>query len=578
MAQGYYWHRFYSHQPDLNFDNPEVHKAVLRELDFWLGLGVDGLRLDAVPYLYEREGTNCENLPETHEFLRALRRHVDERFPDRMILAEANQWPEDAAAYFGAGDECHMAFYFPVMPRLFMGIRMEDRFPITDILEQTPAIPEVCQWALFLRNHDELTLEMVTDEERDYMYRVYAHDPKAKINLGIRRRLAPLLGNDRRRIELMNALLFSLSGTPVIYYGDEIGMGENIYLGDRNGVRTPMQWSADRNAGFSRANPQKLYLPVIIDPEYHAETINVEAQPNNPHSLLWWMRRMLALRKRHQAFGRGTLELLHPENRKVLAFLRRYGDETLLVVANLSRFVQHVSLDLPLFQGAVPVELFGQTEFPRLGSNPYFLSSGSARFLLVRPAARSGRGRDRGRRRFQRRSFTGGRRKLGKHSRAGRRRLPGRDSPGLSAAPALVPRPAKFHQVSPYHRGAGTDAAGRHPYRACPRRLQGPRIPCLRVAAGLCDRQPGRSDAELRRHRRSSPRSRSRITRNRASWLTPCRTGTSAWRCWTSWSDGAPSGGQAVNLSEFPRPGSRVSYKGTRLSSPTPRSNRATPR
>jgi maltose alpha-D-glucosyltransferase / alpha-amylase len=392
VAHAYYWHRFYSHQPDLNFDNPEVHQAVFETLDFWLGLGVDGVRLDAVPYLYEREGTNCENLPETHDFLRALRHHVDQRFPNRMILAEANQWPEDAVAYFGAGDECHMAFYFPLMPRLFMGIRMEDRFPITDILEQTPSIPEVCQWAVFLRNHDELTLEMVTDEERDYMYRVYAHDPKAKINLGIRRRLAPLLGNDRRRIELMNALLFSLSGTPVIYYGDEIGMGENIYLGDRNGVRTPMQWSADRNAGFSRANPQKLYLPVIIDPEYHAETINVEAQLNNLHSLLWWMRRLLALRKRHKAFGRGSLEMLHPENRKVLAFLRRYGDETLLVVANLSRFVQHVELDLPLFQGAVPVELFGQTEFPRLTNHPYFLSLGPHSFygfaLRPHPAVR----------------------------------------------------------------------------------------------------------------------------------------------------------------------------------------------
>ena len=387
VAHAYYWHRFYSHQPDLNFDNPEVHQAVFETLDFWLDLGVDGVRLDAVPYLYEREGTNCENLPETHEFLRALRHHVDQRFPNRLILAEANQWPEDAVAYFGAGDECHMAFYFPLMPRLFMGIRMEDRFPITDILEQTPSIPEVCQWAVFLRNHDELTLEMVTDEERDYMYRVYAHDPKAKINLGIRRRLAPLLGNDRRRIELMNSLLISLSGTPVIYYGDEIGMGENIYLGDRNGVRTPMQWSADRNAGFSRANPQKLYLPVIIDPEYHAETINVEAHLNNPHSLLWWMRRLLALRKRHKALGRGTLELLHPENRKVLAFLRRYGDETLLVVANLSRFVQHVELDLPLFQGAVPVELFGQTDFPRLSNHPYFLSLGPHGFywFALRP-------------------------------------------------------------------------------------------------------------------------------------------------------------------------------------------------
>src|SRR5437773_2487626 len=302
-------------------------------------LGVDGLRLDAVPYLYEREGTSCENLEETHAFLKKLRAHVDARFPERMLLAEANQWPDDAAAYFGEGDECHMAFHFPVMPRLFMGIRMEDRFPILDILQQTPPIPESSQWALFLRNHDELTLEMVTDEDRDYMYRVYAQDPQARINLGIRRRLAPLLENHRARVELMNGLLFSLPGTPVLYYGDEIGMGDNIYLGDRNGVRTPMQWSGERNAGFSHANPQRLYLPVIIDPEYHYEAINVEAQQNNPNSLLWWIKRLIALRRRFQAFGRGTLDFLHPENRKILAFLRRYEDECILVVANLSRFV-----------------------------------------------------------------------------------------------------------------------------------------------------------------------------------------------------------------------------------------------
>ncbi|MGH9790604.1 MAG: maltose alpha-D-glucosyltransferase, partial [Candidatus Acidiferrales bacterium] len=268
VAQGHYWHRFYSHQPDLNFDNPEVHKALLRITDFWLEIGVDGMRLDAVPYLYECEGTNCENLPETHAFLKKLRKHVDENFADRMLLAEANQWPEDAVAYFGAADECHMAFHFPLMPRMFMANRMEDRYPIVDILEQTPSIPESCQWALFLRNHDELTLEMVTDEERDYMYRVYASDPRARINLGIRRRLAPLLENDRRKIELMNGLLFSMPGTPIIYYGDEIGMGDNIFLGDRNGVRTPMQWSPDRNAGFSRADPQRLFLPPIMDPIY----------------------------------------------------------------------------------------------------------------------------------------------------------------------------------------------------------------------------------------------------------------------------------------------------------------------
>jgi maltose alpha-D-glucosyltransferase / alpha-amylase len=380
VARAYYWHRFYSHQPDLNFDNPEVRKAVTRVLDFWLGLGVDGLRLDAIPYLYEREGTTCENLPETHAFLKELRRHVDENYRDRMLLAEANQWPEDAAAYFGQGDECHMAFHFPVMPRLFMSLHMEDRFPIIDILQQTPQIPEGCQWALFLRNHDELTLEMVTDEERDYMYRVYAHDARARINLGIRRRLAPLLGNDRRRMELMNALLLSLPGTPVIYYGDEIGMGDNIYLGDRNGVRTPMQWSADRNAGFSRANPQRLYLPVIVDPEYHYESINVEAQQNNLHSMLRWLMRLIKLRRRHQAFGRGSIEFLQPRNSKVLAFIRQLGDERILVVANLSRFVEYVELDLAPFRGMVPVELFGQHPFPRLGEGFFMLTLGPHSF------------------------------------------------------------------------------------------------------------------------------------------------------------------------------------------------------
>src|SRR5574341_499199 len=290
----------------MGFRDPELKRALFDAVDFWLELGVDGLRLDAVPYLFEREGTNCENLAETHLYLKELRRHVDANYRDRMLLAEANQWPEEAVSYFGAGDECHMAFHFPVMPRIFMAVHMEDRFPIVDILDQTPAIPENSQWTLFLRNHDELTLEMVTDEDRDYMYKVYADDPKARLNLGIRRRLAPLLGNNRRKIELLNALLFSLPGTPVLYYGDEIGMGDNIYLGDRNGVRTPMQWSGDRNAGFSRANPQSLYLPVIIDPEYHYESINVEAQQNNPNSLLWWMKRLIALRKQHKAFSRGS--------------------------------------------------------------------------------------------------------------------------------------------------------------------------------------------------------------------------------------------------------------------------------
>jgi maltose alpha-D-glucosyltransferase/alpha-amylase len=380
VAGAYYWHRFYRHQPDLNYDNPRVREALIRVMDMWLDMGVDGLRLDAVPYLIEREGTNCENLPETYEILRELRAHIDANYEDRMLLAEANQWPEDAVAYFGDGDMCHMAFHFPLMPRLFMSIHMEDRFPIIDIVRQTPAIPDNCQWAIFLRNHDELTLEMVTDEERDYMYRVYAADQRMRINLGIRRRLAPLLGNHRRRMELMNGLLFSMPGTPVIYYGDEIGMGDNIYLGDRNGVRTPMQWSPDRNAGFSRANPQKLYLPVIIDPEYHYETVNVEAQTQNQHSLLWWTRRLIALRKRYRAFSRGTIEFLHPENRKVLAFIRRYEDEIILVVANLSRFAQGVSLDLGEFRGLVPIEMFGRVELPPVGEAPYFLTLGPHSF------------------------------------------------------------------------------------------------------------------------------------------------------------------------------------------------------
>jgi maltose alpha-D-glucosyltransferase / alpha-amylase len=380
VAKSYYWHRFYAHQPDLNFDNPEVHKAVFKALDFWLALGVDGLRLDAVPYLYEREGTNCENLPETLAFLKKLRRHVDSRYKNRMLLAEANQWPDDALAYFGAGEGCHMAFNFPLMPRMFMSIHMEDRYPIIDIYEQTPPIPDNSQWALFLRNHDELTLEMVTDEERDYMYRVYANDAEARINLGIRRRLSPLLGSNRRKIELMNGLLFSLPGTPVLYYGDEIGMGDNIYIGDRNGVRTPMQWSGDRNAGFSRANPQKLYLPIITDPEHHFATVNVETQQNNPHSLLWWMKRLIALRKKFKAFGRGTIEFIQPSNNKALVFIRRYEDEIILVVANLSRFVQHAELDLKEFKGMRPVELFGRVEFPRIGDLPYFITLGPHNF------------------------------------------------------------------------------------------------------------------------------------------------------------------------------------------------------
>ncbi len=378
VAGAYFWHRFYAHQPDLNYDHPDVQKAMLEVVDFWLELGVDGLRLDAVPYLFEREGTNCENLPETHVFLKRLRAHVDAKFQDRMLLAEANQWPEDAVAYFGEGrgDECHTAFHFPLMPRMFMALQTEDRFPIVDILEQTPPPPESAQWMLFLRNHDELTLEMVTDEERDYMYRMYAGDPQARINLGIRRRLAPLLGNDRLKIELMNALLLSLPGTPVIYYGDEIGMGDNFYLGDRNGVRTPMQWSADRNAGFSRANSQRLYLPLIIDPEYHYEAVNVDVQQNNTQSLLWWTKRMLALRRRFRVFGRGSIRFVPSENRKVLSFVRRLEDETVLVVANLSRFAQHVELDLSGFSGWTPVEMMGRSQLPKVGDAPYPLTLG----------------------------------------------------------------------------------------------------------------------------------------------------------------------------------------------------------
>ncbi len=383
VAQAYYWHRFYSHQPDLNFDNPLVRQSILSVLDFWLNLGVDGLQLDGVPYLFERQGTSCENLPETHAYLRELRRQVDERYPGRVLLAKVNQWPEDAAAYFGKGDECQMAFHFPLMARLFMALQMEDRFPIVDILEQTPKIPESCQWAIFLRNHDELTLEMVTDEERDYMYRLFAEDPRARINLGIRRRLAPLLNNNRRRIELINALLLSMPGTPIIYYGDEIGMGDNFYLGDRNGVRTPMQWSADRNAGFSRANPQQLFLPVIVDPEFHYEATNVDVQLRNMTSLFWWMRRILVARRRQKALSHGTIEFLHPTNAKVLAFLRRHEDQTILVVANLSRFSQSVTLDLSKFEGYRAEELFGGGVFFEITEKPVFLTTGPNDFYWL---------------------------------------------------------------------------------------------------------------------------------------------------------------------------------------------------
>jgi maltose alpha-D-glucosyltransferase / alpha-amylase len=377
-AGAWYWHRFFHHQPDLNFEEPSVHRAFLDIVDFWLGMGVDGLRLDAIPYLYEREGTNCENLPETHAFLKALRAHVDEKYPGRLLLAEANQWPEQAVAYFGEGrgDECHMCFHFPVMPRLYMALRREDRHAIVDILEQTPPIPETAQWGMFLRNHDELTLEMVTDEERDYMYRVYAEDPQMRLNLGIRRRLTPLMGRDRRRLELLHGLLFSMPGTPFLYYGDEIGMGDNVFLGDRDGVRTPMQWSADRNGGFSDAEPERLTLPLVTDPAYHYLSVNVASQRNDPYSWLSWMRRIIDLRKRHPVFGRGSLEMLAPENRHVLAYLRQDDAQTILVVANLSRFTQPVRVDLPDHAGWRPIELFGQNPFPAIGedgSTPFTL-------------------------------------------------------------------------------------------------------------------------------------------------------------------------------------------------------------
>lgn len=374
VAKQYYWHRFFSHQPDLNFDNLEVQDEVFKMLDYWFDMGVDGFRLDAIPYLFEREGTNCENLPETHVFLKKLRKHVDDKYENKLLLAEANMWPEDSVAYFGEGDQCHMNYHFPIMPRMFMAVKMEDRYPIIDIIDQTPAIPDNCQWGIFLRNHDELTLEMVTDEERDYMYKVYTKDPQAKINVGIRHRLAPLLENNRSKIELMNVLLFSLPGTPIIYYGDEIGMGDNFYLGDRDGVRTPMQWNADRNAGFSKANPHKLYLPAIIDPEYRYEAINVEAQQMNSNSLLWWMKRIIAMRKRFKAFGRGKINFLSPRNAKVIAYTRSFEDEEILVLGNLSRFPQAVELDLEDYEGYTPREVFSRNKFPRIHDEPYLFT------------------------------------------------------------------------------------------------------------------------------------------------------------------------------------------------------------
>jgi maltose alpha-D-glucosyltransferase/alpha-amylase len=395
IAQQYYWHRFFSHQPDLNFDNPRVMEEVLTAMRFWLDLGVDALRLDAIPYLIERDGTNCENVPETHVKIKEIRAVIDAEYGNRTILAEANMWPADVRPYFGDGDECHMAFHFPLMPRIYMALRQEDRLPITDIMAQTPAIPDNCQWGLFLRNHDELTLEMVTNDERDYMYLAYSADPRMRINVGIRRRLAPLLDNNRHRIELLNSLLFSFPGTPIMYYGDEIGMGDNIYLGDRNGVRTPMQWTSDRNAGFSRAVPAKLFAPVIMDPIWGYQAVNVEAQLSDQSSLLHWTRNMIALRKLFQVFGRGTLEFLNPDNRKVLAYIRRYeredgsAPEIVLCVANLSRFAQPVSLDLTQFNGMVPVEMLGYVPFPAITTQPYplTLSPYSFLWLELQPAA-----------------------------------------------------------------------------------------------------------------------------------------------------------------------------------------------
>jgi maltose alpha-D-glucosyltransferase/alpha-amylase len=383
-AQAFYWHRFFSHQPDLNYDNPEVQEAMMEVIRFWLDMGLDGFRLDAVPYLFEREGTDCENLAETHEFLKRVRKEVDSKYEHKLLLAEANQWPPDVVPYFGDGDECHMAFNFPVMPRMFMGLRREDRTPIIEIMNRTPKIPDTAQWGLFLRNHDELTLEMVTDEERDYMYNEYAKDPRMRRNIGIARRLAPLLDNGRRQMEMLYSLLFSLPGSPVVYYGDEVGMGDNIYLGDRDGVRTPMQWSSDRNAGFSRADPAALYLPLLMDPVYGYQAVNVEAQERVATSFLHWLRRLLQVRKQHPVFGMGGYEPLYPENRRVFAFTRQLGADVVLVVANLSRFAQPVELDLGRWTGLVPEEMFGRTPFPIIDNRAYRLAMGPHGFYWFR--------------------------------------------------------------------------------------------------------------------------------------------------------------------------------------------------
>ena len=384
VSKSYYWHRFFSHQPDLNFDNPSVREEIWNVMKFWLEMGVDGFRLDAVPYLVEREGTSCENLPETHGVLKELRAKLDQQFPGKMLLAEANQWPADLIPYFGNGDEFHMAFHFPLMPRMFMGVRLEDRKPITEILQQTPPIPDGCQWCLFLRNHDELTLEMVTDLERDYMYDEYARDRSMRLNVGIRRRLAPLLENDRRRIELMNGLLMSLPGTPIIYYGDEIGMGDNVHLGDRNGVRTPMQWDGSWNADFSAADPENLYSALILNPVYGYQVVNVASQQRSPHSLLSWMRRLIQVRKSNPVFGRGSIEFLYPGNHRVLAFLRQLGNETVLAVNNLSSAAQAVELDLSRCKGNILIEMFGRNLFPRVGDLPYLLTLGPYQFYWFR--------------------------------------------------------------------------------------------------------------------------------------------------------------------------------------------------
>ncbi len=384
VSKAYYWHRFFSQQPDLNFDNPEVREEIWNVMKFWLELGVDGFRLDAVPYLVEREGTSCENLPETHGVIKELRAKLDQHFPAKLLLAEANQWPADLRPYFGEGDEFHMAFHFPLMPRMFMGLKLEDRKPITEILKQTPKIPEACQWCLFLRNHDELTLEMVTDMERDYMYDEYARDRSMRINVGIRRRLAPLLENDRRRIELMNGLLMSLPGTPIIYYGDEIGMGDNVHLGDRNGVRTPMQWDGGWNAGFSSADPESLYAALILNPLYGYQAVNVQSQKRTPHSLLSWMRRLIQVRKSTPVFGRGSIEFLYPDNHRILAYVRQLGNEIVLAVNNLSQSAQAVELDLSRYQGSIPIEMFGRNLFPRVGALPYLLTMGPYQFFWFR--------------------------------------------------------------------------------------------------------------------------------------------------------------------------------------------------